>query len=162
MANDPSTPPARSLKTAPRWMKWTLGVSLAVNLIVAGVMIGAAAKHHRGGGPELGGMTMRLALREMDDDRRAAAESAIAANRPAMTAARRASQEARGRLAGVIGETPFDPAKAEAVFNDMLDGHTERRRLLHDNFIAILSAMNPEERAQAAEKLAKWNKWRKK
>lgn len=161
MAHDPSMPPKRSLKTAPRWVKWTLGVSLGVNLIIAGVVIGAAAKHHRGGGHDLGAMTMRYALREMGDDRRAAAEAAIAANRPAMTAARRANAEARRRLADAIAQTPFDPDRVDAIFTEMLETQTERRRLLHTNFSAILSAMSPEERAEAAEKLTKWGRWRK-
>ncbi|MGB0852789.1 MAG: periplasmic heavy metal sensor [Pikeienuella sp.] len=160
MSPTPSDAPKRSLRTAPRWVKWTLGISLCLNLIVLGGAIGAAAKYH-GRGHDLGAMTMNFALKKMSRDSRSAAEVAIAANRPAMRAARRANGEARGRLADVVSAPVFDPAAAEAAFADILTAKHESRRLVHKNFVAILAAMTDEERAEAAKHLLRWERWRK-
>lgn len=156
-----NTAPLRSLRLAPRWMKWTLGISLCFNLIIMGVVVGATARHHRGGGQDLGAVTMRQALRGMDESRREAAKAAISGNVHAMNAARRASAEARARLAELIAATPFDAAGAEAAFADMAAAQGQRRDLLHENFIAILSTMSDDERAKAAKHLNRWNRWHK-
>jgi uncharacterized membrane protein len=155
------TGPTRSLRTAPRWMKWTFAASLCINLIIIGVVVGSVARHHRGGGQELGAMTMRHALRGMGEERRNEAEAFIAANGPAMKAARRANGDARVRLAEIIAAKPFNLAQAEIVFTEMLAAQQVRRGLLHENFVSILSVMSDEERAEAAEQLTKWNRWRK-
>lgn len=157
----PNAAPSRNLRTAPRWVKWALGVSLCINLIIIGVVVGAAARHYRGGGHDLGAMTMRHALRGMSEERRDQAKAAIVANDPAMKAARRANGLARAALAEIIAAQPFDAAKAEAAFAEMLAAQQVRRGLLHENFVAILSTMSDEERANAAKHLTKWNRWRR-
>lgn len=162
MAETQNSPKAaRSLRTAPRWVKWTLGISLCVNLIIIGVVVGATARHQRSGGNDLGAMTMRHALRSMEDERREKARAAIAANVQAMKLARAASGKARAQLAEVIAAGAFDPSQAEAVFADILAAQQTRRELLHQNFVTILSAMSDEERAKAARHLTKWNRWHK-
>ena len=157
----PVSETTRSLRTAPRWVKWALGVSLCVNLIIIGVVAGATARHHRGGGSDLGAMTMRHALRGMDEERREAAKAAIASNVQAMKAARIEGARARERLANVVAAQPFDAAAAEAVFDDILAAQQARRVLLHENFVSILSVMSEDERADAARRLKKWNRWHK-
>lgn len=159
-------------RSAPRSAKWVMGVSLALNLFIVGVIAGGAASGrwghhgpHRGeyGGPMIGGPgrgpehgprgdPIRATLRQLPDARRDALEAILQPDHHSRHAAQRRICAAGGALADLwTGETPPDPG----VF-------AEKTQALHEAWSAagtlrmgaaarFYQALTPEERASAAQ-----------
>lgn len=136
---------------APRWMKITLVVSLALNLLVAGMVGGAVLRHgmrpgdhHPPGRAHLG----RAYVQALDRADRRALWREMHANRPAPAA--HADPDAVLRA---LRASPFDPAALRSVMERQRQAGLERmrrgQRLLQDR----LAAMSDAERAAYADRL---------
>ncbi|WP_135501454.1 periplasmic heavy metal sensor [Roseovarius aestuariivivens] len=146
--NDRVAPP-----TAPRWMRVLLVVSLAVNLLIAGGVIGAAVT---GGGPwrghalHGGGGPMARAL--SDEDRRIL-RSRMHGERAPDLAARQAHRDAMRDLIRLLRATPYDSG-AVTVQMAQIRGHFETRMARGQALLAErLAEMTAAERAAYADRL---------
>lgn len=140
-----------------RWTKVALAVSLAVNLLVAGVVVGDAlfdGRDHRRGGPPPGlrdiGTPFVMALEPENRERlmRRAAERAgpFRENREAL-------RHRFERLLDTLRAHPFDQAATRAVLEEQRAALFERQALGEELLVEHLAAMSPEERAAFADRL---------
>lgn len=149
-------PPIDPKTRAPRWMRWTLIASLALNLAVAGVIVGAAVNRMSGDGPrppsvrtlDLGAYSAALS----PEDRRAL-RAAFRAEWPGLRQMRTSQAETTAAILAALRADPFDAAAVRARLADqqtrMAEGLNLGQRLLLDR----LQAMTPAERAAFADRL---------
>lgn len=150
MVTDPApVPPQRSL----RGLRIALGISVALNLLVAGVVAGALLRE---GGPrdrmvrdlDLGPFTEALSQAD-----RAAIRRDFVAQMPELREARRAMRAEFEALLTLLRAEPFD---AEAV-RQVMAGHRarmqERVDLGQDLLLQRLEAMPPDARRAFADRL---------
>jgi hypothetical protein len=129
----PPVPPAPPVSSG-KGVRIALGISVALNLAVVGLVAGALL---RDGDP-----------RDRDALRREFVERA-----PEMRDVRRAMRDDLETFLTVLRTEPFDPA-ALAVVMDNQDGRMARRiELGRDLLLDRLAAMPPEERAAFADRL---------
>ena len=140
---------------AGRWTKVVLVLSLALNLFVIAVIVGASFGHHRwrsphGGVHDVGVGLFTEVLTRRD---RAALRDAFLAAAPDFRDQRRAAQDDFAELADALRQDPFDPARVDALvarhgarLADRLD---LGRRLLSERFDAMTST----ERAELADRI---------
>ncbi|MEY8842984.1 periplasmic heavy metal sensor, partial [Cribrihabitans sp. XS_ASV171] len=115
---------AEVTRKSPLWMRLLLGVSLAVNLAVAGLAVGAVLRHggpERDRGPRSLGVALYRAL--PDEDRQALRD----AGRARYQERREAGAADLDAMLVALRSEPFD-AEAVAV---LLRGQVERTRSLH-------------------------------
>jgi uncharacterized membrane protein len=155
--SDPVSTPAASATS--RWLKVALVLSLALNLLVAGVILGAVLRHDRDGGrmdrraeatrdfvrsPFLGALEPA--------DRRAVgrdlmrAEGSIRENRADL----RARFE---RLLAAIRTEPFDRAAVESILAEQRAAGARRLEIAEAAVLDRLAAMTPAARAAYADRL---------
>lgn len=148
----PPVPPAPPVSSG-KGVRIALGISVALNLAVVGLVAGALL---RDGDPrarmvrdlDFGPFTEALSPRDRDALRREFVERA-----PEMRDVRRAMRDDLETFLTVLRTEPFDPA-ALAVVMDNQDGRMARRiELGRDLLLDRLAAMPPEERAAFADRL---------
>lgn len=151
--------PVTSVRPAGRWKTVLLVVSLALNLLVAGALIGAVVGHGREeraerSRPEVPREFMRspfLGALEPEDRRAVGRElmredGSLRENRAAL----RARFE---RLLVAIRAEPFDRAAIEAILDEQRAAGARRLELAEAAVLDRLSAMSPEARAAYADRL---------
>ncbi len=145
----PPVPPVASRKG----LRIALGISVALNLLVAGLVAGAVL---RDGDPrarmvrdlDFGPFTEALSPRDRDELRRE-----FVARAPEMRDVRRAMRDDLETFLTVLRSEPFDAA-ALAVVMDNQDGRMARRvELGQELLLERLGAMTPDERAAFADRL---------
>ena len=139
-------------KSPRRWVRWLLIGSLALNLIVVGVVAGAAwrfAGHGRDGGkapPPIGA----LLYRDLDRDTRNALRSAVEGDHESFRARRMAEVVT---VVTLLRADPFDPAALEGALQD----HAARRSSFHQSvqvaWLSQVREMTAQERASYAADL---------
>lgn len=138
---------------AGRGLRIALGVSLALNLLVVGVVAGAFLRE---GGPR-DRMVRDLDLGPLTDAFRA--EDRMAMRRefirrmPALRDMRDAMQQDFGALLAVLRREPFDRAAAQGVLENQRQRMQERVDLGQELILDRLAAMSPEARAGFADQL---------
>ena len=140
---------ARSALSAP--LRWVLVVSLALNLLVAGLVVGAAL---RDDGPrrhmEIGPGPLAKALSEAD--RRAIL--AELRERPGVgPPGREERRQAMAEVLAALRTEPFDRERAEAALASQAERLATVERAIQDAMIARVASMSPEERAAFADRL---------
>lgn len=149
MAEDDKTPkpPMR------RSLRILLIVSLALNLMVAGVIVGGIAKG-RAPGP-FGGFDMTLGpfARALDDDHRRELRDHLRGQEGLRPPSRRDRAEAMRDFMAALRADPFDPAAVDAIFAGQRDRATAGMRAGQDALLAQLQAMTAAERAAFADRL---------
>lgn len=149
---DPSTPPRRR-----RWLAPALFASLAVNLLVAGVLLGLvlpASDDPAGDRPrarvDMGGTAWLAALAPEDREALRAAWAARGSDLRGLRAERQAELAA---LAEVLRAADFDPEAATEALAREAERRAERQAVLHGLLVAHLSEMPAAERAAVADRL---------
>ncbi len=149
-------PPIDPKRRAPRWMRWTLIASLALNLAVLGVVVGAVVNHMSGDSPrppsvrslDLGAYSAALS----PEDRRAMRE-AFRAEWPGLRQMRARQAETTAAILAALRADPFDAAALRAQLAAqrarVAEGHDLGQRLLMER----LEAMTAPERAAFADRL---------
>lgn len=148
----------RRWATTPRWAKWALGVSLAINFIIIGVAIGAAARFHKYGHQHGGGASIGQIMRALPSDRRDSARDLMKANRAELKAVRADRRSAHQALAATIAADPFDPAAARAAFAAMRDKDNLAKSAAHEIMVDVLGLLTDEERDEVGARLSRHNK----
>ncbi len=139
-----------------RVLRVVLVVSLALNLLVAGVMAGGAIKgtqmHHTSTAPDLRSLWLAMPEEMRRDMRRA--EGARAPERQALRDERRARTAARQEaLVALLRAPEFD---AQAFSDILIAEHEERSERIaraHQAFVARVSDLDMAERAAVADRL---------
>lgn len=154
----PAAPAAVAAGPCPRWLRPTLAVSVALNLLVAGVVAGALL----GGGPWRDGSARGAAMRDagfgpyaaaLDDRDRAALRRALAARGPDLRAARDAMRRDMAEVAALIRAEPFD---AEAVRAAMARGSARMGEVIglgQSLIVGHVASLSPQERAAFADRV---------
>lgn len=116
-----------------------LTVSLALNLITAGVVVGRLVsdgpRHH---GPHM--------LRGVPESARPALRDAFRAHRDEMRAHIRGIREARARIADRIASDPLDQAALEAAFDELAQRTDAMQALTHRIVIETAQNLPPDVR----------------
>lgn len=139
---------------APRWMKAVLAASLAVNLAVAGLVIGAVLKdgppHRAAMGQDFGFGPFTEALSKPD---REALRHAFLEAAPEFRDQRRQSRADFESILAALRAVPFDPAGLRVLLDAqharMISRFQIGLTLIYDR----ITAMTPEDRAAFADRL---------
>lgn len=152
---DPSAPAPRTWGGTPRWAKWLLSLSLALNFVVIGLAVGAAIKFHRHGHSHGGIATIGQIMRALPDDRKDTAREMLDAARPDFKALRAERKAAKLAVAEAIDVTPFDAAAVARAFAALREKDQITKASTHGVMVEILEVLSPEERAAVAKGLSK-------
>lgn len=109
----PSAIPEPATKKAPRWMWVALVLSVAINLIIVG-MVAAALFHFRGGhgGP---GKRFGHYVRSLPDDRRQVLAPLFEQQRAAIRPLRRKARQTRREIRDALQAEPYDRERLVAA-----------------------------------------------
>lgn len=152
--------PTAPRRRASRWLWLALVGSLAVNLLVLGI-VGATLLRWRGGGPPGGpffAVSERL-LRSLPSERRQALRQVIGRHREVKWQNWRDLRNARTTLARSLRVEPFDEPAFEAALTDL----QQKELGVRTDFVPVMgdlaAALTAEERQQLLEQLRR-ERWR--
>lgn len=137
----------------PLWVRIVLGVSLALNVLVAGVVLGAAL----GGGPgdrvrgDPGAMPFVRAL--APEERRALLREMRREGGERLPAARRETRERVGALLAALRAETMDRGAVEALLNAQTAEGAARQALGQKVLLDHLERLGPEARRAYADRL---------
>lgn len=153
------TPPPQAPKGTPLWIRIALVVSLAVNLLIAGIVIGASVTRDRGANPvraeiaaarDLGPLPFVVALER--EDRRALAR----ALRGEAASLRQNREELRVRfesLLTALRAEPFDAETVRGLMREQREIAVRRQEIGERILLERLGEMTPAERNAYADRL---------
>lgn len=144
----PMTPPAAA---APRWMRVLLVVSLALNLLVAGLLLGDALAG--GHGPRPAGLALGPIARALDEDDRRAILLSLRGHPNLRPLGQGERDRGLREIAGAVRAEPFDPDRLRAALSAQSDRVIQAQDAVRDALLARLAAMPPEERTAFAGRL---------
>ena len=145
----------RSWRSTPRWAKWLLSLSLAVNFVLIGLAIGAAIKFHKYGHSHGGIATIGQIMRALPDDDKSEARAMLRAARPDFKALRADRKAAKLAVADAIAATPYDEASVREAFAVLRQKDQIAKTSAHDVIVEVLGVLSPEERAAVVERFSK-------
>jgi uncharacterized membrane protein len=140
----------RSTGRAPRWMRITLIVSLAINLLIVGAMVGKKLTHkHRR--PSFGSSrSLDLGIysfsRSLPAERRTVIRKALRPERANLKPLRKQLKDARLEAADVLGAEPFDLEALKAVVEKITKAQANYRGAGAAMFLKTVTELTPEER----------------
>lgn len=154
------------VKSKKSWMKYLLIVSLAFNLLVVGLVIGAKMGGH---GPKdrhfKGGAGMHLLMKSLPDSKRGEVRKYFRANRDKLRATGDAMRTSLNMISTAISAQPFDADTLNSAFADQRVHITSITQDAQKAFVAIIAGMTDAERAEFVENMQehrhKWEKHRK-
>lgn len=137
------------------WMKWALGLSLGLNLLVVGLVAGAA---YRFDGPHGGpganrhdfGAPYIIALPE---DRRRAIFKELRAGRQDKSTSRAARRALYAEAVAAIRAEPFDLARVTGVLDTQRDATIGVQQAAQSAWLAEIASMDAPARAAYADRL---------
>ncbi len=148
-----------SRKTKP-WLRVVLGLSLALNLVVVGIAVGATYRmsgKHRGWDRPPASFGVML-FRDLDRQTRRDLRRSAEGDHRDFHARRKAEAEA---LAAALRATPFDPT----VVADLLNAQVMTRQAFQERvqtaWLEKITEMSDAERAEIATRMVKGGAWRK-
>jgi uncharacterized membrane protein len=146
--SDAGTPMTRSVRTAPRWMQVALLLSLAVNLVIVGLVAGAVWRFrpppHLTGSvviPNLLGYASTLPAQ-----RRKALWDATAEERSHVRPYRREVRAAREETIKALTAEPFDRERFKAAQSRQAETENRARQAVQDLYVKIADGLTAEER----------------
>lgn len=137
---------ARIFGLGPRGARWALGLSLAVNFLILGLVGGVALKIRDG---LHFGFTDRV-IEAAGPDRRDEVRALIERPKGARPDWRVELRKRWERIAEIIAATPFDPVALDAAFAESDARRAASRAERNAAFAAALALLTDEERAKLA------------
>lgn len=151
MTETPQTPAPKAAKGSGRWL---LIMSLTLNLLVLGVVVGGLVAHGgrlpRPGGGDISLGVFTEALSEAD---RATMRRAAMAQVPEFREMRRAARADHARMIAALRAEPWDRADLEAVMAANRTRTLERMEWGQRMILERVAAMTPDERRAFAARL---------
>lgn len=150
----PPPAPAPAPAVAPRWMRVLLVLSLALNFLILGLVVGHALG---GGGPGRGPRPAEFALGPLaralePEDRRAILLDLR--GHPGLRPLGREHREAGlAEVAAAVRAEPFAEERVRAALAAQSERLVEAERAVREALVARLAAMPPEARAAFAERI---------
>lgn len=142
---------AGTARGCPRWIRVILILSLAVNLAIAGVVVGhklrADSKHKRQGADRVIDWMVEMVPEERQDF----------ARKHLSDLPRRLDSERAERIThlpeviSAMEAEPFDPDALDVALRSMSEQHHGKRTAFRHSLISLLEVLTPEERASFAE-----------
>jgi Spy/CpxP family protein refolding chaperone len=117
-------------------------VSVCVNLLLAGVMVGG--RWHMGG----------PWWHDVPEEARAVMKQAFDAHKPEFDARRDAVREARQKVADILKADPIDQAALDQALADLSQKSQSIRELGNTMMVEVAKQLSPEQRAQMADRWA--------
>lgn len=155
------TSEARLLGMPARWARRLLVVSLAINFLVVGVIVGVGAGHK---GSQRIGTTVHLRTEIVrliaDEGRKAEAEAVLKDGVAAWRSSRSLRNDRWDAMAEQIEAAPFDAAALIASFDHGLDAREEARRTSRVALAEAIGMMTDAERAALADSLREFRERR--
>jgi len=136
-----------------RWVWIALVASLAVNLLLVGLIGGASwyrARH--GWHPPSDGNIVRF-VRRLPDERREAIRAAAREDLEALRGLRSQVRQLRRDVNAVLAVEPFDRARFEAALEAVTAAEMRLRRASNEIYAATAQMLTPQERSR----LSAWN-----
>lgn len=143
----PAEPPARKRS----WIRIALAVSLALNLAVAGMAVGAFLRN--GGPPGRGDMGLGPLADALSAQDRRALRKAFVDHFPELRQGREALRAEFDGLLVALRAEPFDPAALDAALSDIARRNTDRLDQGRSVIADYLKTMPDEGRAAFADRL---------
>jgi uncharacterized membrane protein len=140
----------RPLSSVPRLWRIVLIASLAVNLCVAGIVVGAVLDHRGSGHRHMGGPAWGI-VRALPEAEREAVIDRLRAEPREGREARRAGFE---QLLAAIRAEPFAPGRVRSLLAGQRGRGAARLAEVERAVIDRLATMSPEARADFADRLA--------
>ncbi len=138
-----------SVKSPRRWMRWLLIGSLALNLLVVGVVAGAVLRMSGWGiGPPPRALGPALYRELPRDDRRALRQTLRDAGSNAMRPSDQASL-----LSAALRSDPFDPTALEALITQQAEARQAYQFEVQRKWLARVSEMSQADRIAYADRL---------
>ena len=139
-----------TLRAIPRPWRYLLVASLALNVAVAGVVIGSAFdRHGPGRGPRMDGPLAPLVMSLPDATR----QELFAEMKRVLRADPGERRESFEALLSAIRAEPFEPEAVTAALREQRDLGDARLRALETALAAELADLSAEDRAEYAERL---------
>lgn len=148
-----------TVRRAGRGLKIVLALSLALNLLVIGVIGGGIFKHGRSPARMEPTSELRALWWALPDEARRDLRGALGPGqdggaRPPNREERRArAAERMAQLGAMLRADPFDAEAFAALLEDERDSRAQRIDLAHAAFVARLARLSADERAAMAERL---------
>lgn len=146
MTTDVASTPASP--RAPRWMLVLLFASLALNLLIIGLVAGSAWRFRHGGPPHHGWAPPNLIgyAMSLERGRSKALREVTGPMRHALKPLRREIHAARGEVTAAISAEPFDQARFDAAQARLVDLESKARQQALALYAEIAKTLTPEER----------------
>ncbi len=151
MTDQDSTPKSRRSR---RWTRIVLFASLAVNLLVAGLVVGALlAGPHGRDRTALRGLGYAPFVNALPKQDRHALNHALERNEDSFRVNRAELKARFEELLAALRADPFDSNEVKRLFAEQRNRILERQRLGQDSLLERIIAMSPEERSAYADAL---------
>jgi len=144
---------APASRFSPRTLRWVLVGSLALNVLIIGLVASTLCMAHFGGHPRQGfrGTALSGFARSLPRERADVVRQKIADAQPGMEAARRGSRDARAAVRAALSAQPFDQAKFDASIAAIVEAATNEARTRTTLFSDTVRVLTPEEKVQLHE-----------
>lgn len=143
-------------KTGRRWGRVLLGLSLALNVLVLGVVLGGILGHRHDDGPDR--RDDRFAevgpySRALSDADRAALRNELRAAWPQLRENRTAVRDSFREVLAALRAEPYDPGRVETLLVAQSDRISSQIALTRGLLLSRLAEMSPDERKAFADRL---------
>ncbi|MCV2868792.1 periplasmic heavy metal sensor [Defluviimonas sp. WL0002] len=136
-----------------RTLKIALVLSLAVNLLLVGLIAGAAVRHRHGGGPGDDRAAFAPYVEALPRAQRGGLRSEMFHRMPDLRDLRRERAEDLAAFVSTLRAEPFDPSAAAAVFDRQMARAGRRLEAGRVLFLDRIAAMSADERREYADRL---------
>ncbi|WP_160000137.1 periplasmic heavy metal sensor [Roseomonas sp. 18066] len=130
------------------WLSTALGASVALNLVLGGLLV--FAPKPQGRRPDLATVHQQMEKLVPEADR-ARFTALLDAGRPGVLAQLDRQRAARATAEEALGQEPFDPASLRAAMARARNEYQQFSIALEDNLIDAVSTLSPEGRRRLAE-----------
>lgn len=149
MTGSEAADPVAATRSAPRWMRWGLIASLALNVLILGAMAGGIyhARRHGPFGEPVTGLSLVGFAAHLPAERRRVIWEATQAERAALRPLRGEVREARAAVRKAVLAEPFDAAAFAQAQARLLDAEIKARTSGQKIFSKVAALLTKEERA---------------
>ena len=142
------------VKPPSRWLRTALVLSLALNLLLVGLAVGAAVNYRTSGGPPRNfDLSVGLLGRAMSPEDRQAVSEALREMPRGHTPGRRDMAALMGELTGVLRAEPFDAGAFTAMLDRQGQLWSDVQKTGQSVVVARIAAMTAEQRAAFADRI---------